>query len=236
MNPTSKTPRARRALLEPDVDDEIGTTPSLLRAVTFDDDELEDELDPLDPEVPRAVPPQPDGPHNLPVGPPEQINPTVTFDEDEDELDNACEPGDPLDPEVPRAVPPQPGPHNLPAGPPEQIKSFSRNNVELNLLQIVTFDEEEPDNACEPGDPPDPETSRAEPPQPGPNNLPSGPPEQIDAHVSPSATSNTPSSPDDGFTQARGSQQNNNVNFATKSRPPSLRGCLRPQVLQHFFF
>ena len=66
MNPKVKTPRARE-LSEPD--DEIGTTPTLLRAVTFDDDELEDEPDPLDPEVPRAVPPQPDGPHNLPVGP-----------------------------------------------------------------------------------------------------------------------------------------------------------------------
>ena len=53
-------------LSEPD--DEINTTPSLLRAVTFD----EDELDPLGPEVHRAVPPQ-SGPHN-PAGPPEQIN------------------------------------------------------------------------------------------------------------------------------------------------------------------
>ena len=162
MNPKVKTPRARE-LAEPD--DETGTTPSLLRAVTFDDDELKDELDPLDPEVLRAVPPQP-GPNNLPSGPPEQINLTVTFNEDEDEPNNACEPGDPPDPEVPRTEPPLLGPHNLPAEPPEQIKSFSRNNVELNLLQTVTFeeDEDEPDNACEPGDPPDPETPRAEPP------------------------------------------------------------------------
>lgn len=45
---------------------------------------------------------------------------------------------------------------------------------------------------------------------------------------------NASSSPDDGFTQARGSQQNNNVNFATKSRPPSLRGFLRSLVPQHY--
>ena len=137
---------------------------------------------------------------------------------------------------MPRTEPPLPDPHNLPAGPRDQTKSFSRNNDELNLHRTVTFNKDKPDNAYEPGDPLDPETLRAEPLQPGPNYLPAGPPEQIDAHVSPSATSNTTSSPDDGFTQARGSQQNNDIDFATKYRPPSLRGFLHPLVVQHHPF
>ncbi|EJK52031.1 hypothetical protein THAOC_28741, partial [Thalassiosira oceanica] len=124
--------------------------------------------DPFDPKAPRADPPQP-GPSNLPARPPEQINRTVPFDEDEP--NKACEPGEPFDPKAPRAEPLQPSPSNLPTRLPEQIH------------HTVPFDDNELDKACEPGEPFDPKAPRAEPLQPSPSNLPAGPSEQIDAHA-----------------------------------------------------